>query len=1234
MTQSQDRLLEIIDLAETGQVQLAISNGQGRQTAPPATFDSPLEDSDRQEIGWYFTKYLQNPFGNAKDRAGSVEARFNALGRALFEAVFQSNEESQACYASALEDGLSNYRLAIVSQRPEFLSLPWELLRSTQEGFLSPQLTSVLRRTSSGSMDPFDNNLSQEQFNVLQVSPALPSRNVDGQSPGDTGSIASETLQILDSMDVVVQLDCLQPPTLEALTEQLAERPRHYHLVHIDAQSNTSGGDILIESADGDAANVPSSLVAELLLNAGVPTVLINGGDTSSSGEGQESAAQLSEAGVPLVVSVAAPLTPAARSIFVDNLLRQIVAGVDVPTATSVARRAMMDDPLRPSAAGKAPFWDWITPQVYQSQEYKPAAIQVEQPAPLTPQSQPEADTGPDQHLPKGGPYGLIGRRTELRQLERTFQSQPVVLMSGNTGSGKTELALGLARWIQKTGARSSGVFYTTFQVGAGLERVIHEIGTAVAGLPFADLSAPNQRQWVVDYLQGQPSLIIWDALQHAGGNTVEDNTGILDRAELEELDAFLADAIVGGQSWALLVSRRPEEPWLATTHQSYQLPPMGQGDRMELACKIQENTGPSELTPGEQADNQLGLPYLEFIDLIQGHPLAMQVALPLLKDVPASVLLSEVRTRVEELGTSSMESGRDLFLTAVMDHSFSRMPRRSRTHLPFLSMFQQRVMLDILTHITQERPYRTVMGEELGWGACRTLLRSARDAGFIETVTPSVYQIHPTLPWFYGRQINQQLSPAAVRQLEQEFVRVYADTADYFMETLYENQDSGTTAVLLEEGNLTQALGLALEDQQWDTAQILVQPLAQVYRMQKRFPELRRLRRQLLQDIVPDGGGAAEAEPKGAIELWLYLMGTEASEATEQLNLEYAENLNQQLMAYLESQSEKESDPRTAAVYHQMGVLEQHRLRLDAAEEWFQKSLAIIENGEDEASTADDYYCIGQVKQNQRFYTEAKEWFSKALDIHQRIQDPEELVKDYRALGLASQYKFEYDEAESWYHRAQAILEDNRDEEMATLVYHELGTVFHARYLFQDAESWYQQALGLAHRLGMDSQMAVEFHFLGLLAMARGLGYEVAKEWFELALEKREQLGDHRAAGDECRQLGVLLHEENLLDEAEGWYQRAREIFEEIRDVDRTARTYGQLGKVAEDLGDLSAALEWATRTHGLATEHQLTVLTPAKAHLASLRDKYGEDNFRTWWRGFTGGEPPEDLDQAAAED
>ena len=200
-------------------------------------------------------------------------------------------------------------------------------------------------------------------------------------------------------------------------------------------------------------------------------------------------------------------------------------------------------------------------------------------------------------------------------------------------------------------------------------------------------------------------------------------------------------------------------------------------------------------------------------------------------------------------------------------------------THLPFLSLFQRRIMLDVLSHMTEERAYAQIVGDDLtagasrsllspeggmqstgrSYAACRTMLRAAHAAGFLESISPSVYQINPSMPWFLGRKLGRQVSGNGIQQLEMEFVRVYADTADYFMESLYENQDTGVTAVLAEEGNLTQALGLALEYRQWDNAQVLFQPLAQVYRMQKRFPELRRLRGQLLDTIGHTAGEAGK---------------------------------------------------------------------------------------------------------------------------------------------------------------------------------------------------------------------------------------------------------------------------------------------------------------------------------------------------------------------------------------
>ena len=1216
------KALEIVDLPETAQLQLAWSAGEERHTAPPVPFQPPLDDAARQEIGWYFQDFLQDPFGPSRARGEAVESAFRNLGRLLFEVVFRGNPEAEAAFSRAVAEGMSEWRLSIVSERPAFLGLPWELMNDPAAGYPASQLASVTRRAAPGPIPSFDADLPAGQFNVLQVSPTSGAAE-PGRNPG---RMSREALKALESLEAEVELERLRPASFDALTAHLSERRGHYHLMHLDAMACDDAGSLLFDADDGGANPVPAAELGAVLSQANIPVVLVNAAGHSAAGQTGAAASQLAASGVPQVIALPHPLPPAGRDLFVSGLLRELTQGRDAAQSTAAARKSLMDQPQRASSAGPVIYWDWTIPAVYQSAGYAPPAIEVERPSPLTPPiAQPQ--TAPEDAIPQGGPHGLLGRGGEIARLESLLRGNPAVLLTGSAGAGKSELALGFARWSQNTGAWPGGVFYSAFEVGAGLERVVHEIGTTVAGLPFADIPGPRQREWALEYLREHSCLLVWDGVETVAGFPEEANA-LLEPAERSALADFIDDVARGGKSAVLLTSRKPAESWLTAPPAAMTLSGLDSYDRMELAWEIAARSGLFDSIDRDQAEIRLGAQYLELLDLLEGHPLAMRIVIPMLKEVPASVVLSELRNRIENLPASALEDGRDPFLTALMDYSFSRMPRRSRTHLPFLSLFQRRIMMDVLTHITQERAYRTAMGEELGWGACRTLLRSALSAGFLDPVTPSVYQIHPALPWFYGRRLGAQLQGPAIRQLEQEFVRVYADTADYFMETLYENQDAGATAVLAEEGNITQALGLALEDGQWESVQVLAQPLAQVYRMQKRYPELRRLRRQLLDVIAPDGQGAEAADAKGAIELWMYLLGTEASEATETLDFDHAGTLNRQLLAYLDSTPEGASDPRTAAVYHQMGVAERHRWNLDGAEEFFQRSLAIIEGGEEVEAVADDYYAIGQIRQYQRRYTEAKEWFQKALDIHQRSGDLEEMVKDYRALGLAAQYKFEYEEAESWYQQARAILEDNRDEENAVLVFHELGTVYHARYLFEQAESWYQQALNLSDRLGMENQMAIEFHHLGLLCQARGMFYEDAEEWFELALDKREKLGDRRGAGDECRHLGLLLHEHNQHEAAEQWYRRALEAFEEVRDLDRAARTYGQLGRLAEDRDDIPGALEWAARTYQLAVDHNLPLLTQVRAHLGGLRDKFGEEAFTEWWRGSTGSEPPPDLD------
>ena len=1198
-------LLQIVDLADLSQVQLSLITGPNEvETAPPASFTFPLTDAELAEIRWYFTEYPENTFGDVSIRAEKVEAGLKDLGRILYETVFGSSD------ARSLLDratGSGQAQLSIVSTRPEFLGLPWELLNHDESGYLTTQFGSVSRRLSAESLETFSGQMPTDQLNVLLLLPPT------GEG---SGSIATEVLTALESLTVEAELDCLRTSSLANLQERLASKSGQYHLVHFDGFTVDSQG-ILMEDGSGGTISVDAAELARTLAASQTPVVLVNASLSSALDNVMSFAVELAQEAVPQVVVTPLPIAGAGRVLFSENLFKGISEGTPVSRTVATIREAMMDHPQRPSATGPLVSWDWTVPVVFESREYSPAAIVAEEPAAPVPGMPQPAEETSGSELPRGGPYGLIGRYAEMLELERQFRQNPVVLMSGDVGTGKSELALGLASWLRKTGGRSGGVFYSAFEVGAGLERVLHEIGTSLVGLDFADLRAEQRRTWVVEYLRDNPALLVFDSLQNLAGFPTG-APGLLDEKEMADLDSFIKEVAEGGQTWTLLVSRRDQEAWLTVPHGNYHLGGLSQSDRIVLGTRLLEEAGADPI--------RLGPEYLEILELVDGHPLAMEIALPMLKDVPASVLEGELRSELAEHQPGADEEGRPDYLTVVMDHAFSRMTHRSRLHLPFLYMFRSRVMMDILTHITQEgQEYKSVTGEQLGYGACRTLLRTARSSGFLEPITPSVYQIHPSLPWFYGRSLYRQFPQSAIQQLEMEVVRVYADTADYFMETLYENQDAGTTAILAEEGNITQALALSLEAGQWENAQLLVQPLAQVYRMQKRYPELRRLRRQLLEVT---GTTAEAAEETGGIQLWLYLMGTEASECIETREFDRADALNKQLLEYLGNKEDGETDPRTAAVFHQMGEVAQNRWQLEEAEGLYTQSLAIIEGGDDQEPVADDYYGLGMVCQYRRRYTEAKEWFSKALEIHQRVNDAEEMVKDYRSLGLCSQYKFEYDEAASWYQRAREILEEARDEETAVLIYHSLGTICHAQYQFDEAENWYQQSLTLSDRLGLDAQMGTEFHHLGLVEQAREMFADDAEHWYKMAIEKWQKVGDRRSEGDECRQLGVLFHEQKDLEKAEEWYGQARDIFEEIQDLNRICRTYGQLGMVAEERNDIPGALLWAGRTHQLAESNNLPVLIQVKAHLARLKDKHGEDNFAAWWRDFAGVEPPSDLD------
>ena len=492
--------LEIHDRPESGQIQVRLADSDTRvQEAPPSGFALDLSEEDRATLHRYHAAYRKPTIG-AMAQVEAVEGAMRNLGRLLFELAFPGGSASRELLDEVMGRD-DRAELAIVSANPDFHSLPWELMNDPNLGYFINGLAGIVRQAGPIPATEAEER-TEDALHVLMLSPTplvgpVPSEGrLLERATEAGGSLAEATVAALEGLNAEVSLDNPRPATLDALRRLLERNPDHYHIAHIDGATLDDQGRFLLERDDGGQDAVPAASLGEALAMAGgVPVALISAGaqsDDATARQWATAAMQMTEAGVAQVALLPATLHPDTTEGAARAFYSRLAQGSAVSGAVAAVRRGLMDNPERVSVYGKRVFWDWPAPAVYQSRRHLSPEIAQHQPDPLAPPViHPEEAPTDDLQIPAAGQYGLIGRQGEIRQLERTLRAQSIVLLSGDTGVGKTELALGVCRWFLKPAraAYPGGVFYTAFEAShpAGIERVVHEIGTAVAGLDFAE---------------------------------------------------------------------------------------------------------------------------------------------------------------------------------------------------------------------------------------------------------------------------------------------------------------------------------------------------------------------------------------------------------------------------------------------------------------------------------------------------------------------------------------------------------------------------------------------------------------------------------------------------------------------------------------------------------------------------------------------------------------------------
>jgi tetratricopeptide (TPR) repeat protein len=109
--------------------------------------------------------------------------------------------------------------------------------------------------------------------------------------------------------------------------------------------------------------------------------------------------------------------------------------------------------------------------------------------------------------------------------------------------------------------------------------------------------------------------------------------------------------------------------------------------------------------------------------------------------------------------------------------------------------------------------------------------------------------------------------------------------------------------------------------------------------------------------------------------------------------------------------------------------------------------------------------------------------------------------------------------------------------------------------------------------------------------------------------------------------QLGRIAEDRGQLDEADDWYRKSLTIKEELGDRPGLALTYGQLGLLAEARQQPRQALDWTVRCVALFSQFPHPATGPGPGHLARLARQLGLPVLEQAWQQAAGQPVPQPV-------
>jgi tetratricopeptide (TPR) repeat protein len=595
---------------------------------------------------------------------------------------------------------------------------------------------------------------------------------------------------------------------------------------------------------------------------------------------------------------------------FVAELYDSLAHGNTLGEAVSDARKHLANEPERTIAFDPRKLQDWSVPVVW---ERVPLRLLSKRGLPtenaktkLTPKSiASELLVGRD--LPLRPEIGFYGRDETFYNLDRGFDTNRVVLLYGYAGSGKTATAIEFARWYRLTGGTNGHVLFTNFERHLSLSRLLDQFGNSFAneisagGVEWAAVVDDEERRKIaLKTLMTNPVFWIWDNVEPISGFPAG-LPSLWSRHEQRELRDFIAAASAPNmQAKILLTSRRGESKWLGEMPTRIAMVPMPMRESLQLASALALRRG---RRLAELPDLR---PLLQFA---HGNPqtIISAVGQALNDGVDTAERLQAYVTRLysgkHEFESVETPEARDSSQSASLAYGFAHAFSEEERHmLSLLHLFRAFVSAQVLEWMgAAKAPWSLKTLTEMTRKKWMDLLDRAAEIGQLTSHGEGIYEIHPALPWFYGRMFREHFGSTSADDARKAFAGAMGEYATQ-LQRIYQSDQGFIDNLRAQEDNFRAAWAIARERGWWDSVVSVMRGLGTLYEATNRSHAFR----ELVQPVVHDGIDVAAERPRPGFEnLYPFIAEWRVRLAMERRDWLEAERLQRALLAFEQQRAE-----------------------------------------------------------------------------------------------------------------------------------------------------------------------------------------------------------------------------------------------------------------------------------------------------------------------------------------